>query len=62
MDKVIRFNLKTDCEDRAKLLDFCLKGKEQFLVIGWSRIYKEIANGETKKDRKISRFLRCCKK
>lgn len=56
MDKVIRFNLKTDCEDRAKLLDFCLKGKEQFLVIGWSRTYKEIVNGETKKIEKFQDF------
>ena len=56
MDKVIRFNLKMDCEDRAKLLDFCLKVKEKFLVIGWSRIYKEIANGKTKKIEKFQDF------
>ena len=61
MDKVIRFNLKTDCEDRAKLLDFCLNGEEQFLVIGWSRIYKEIANRETKKIEKFQDFYNAVK-
>lgn len=41
MNHVTRFNLKTACSDRSKLIDFCLKGKEQFLAIGWSYIYKK---------------------
>lgn len=41
MNHVTRINLKTDCEDRKALIDFCLKGDNQFLVIGWSYIYKE---------------------
>ena len=42
MNHVTRFNLKTACSDRSKLIDFCLKGKEQFLAIGWSYIYKKV--------------------
>ena len=44
MDKVTRFHLKTDCKDRKKLLDYCLNDDEQFLVIGWSYIYKDNEN------------------
>lgn len=49
MDHVTRINLKTDCDDRSELIDFCLNGDKQFLVIGWSYIYekgKEIKNFE----------------
>ena len=49
MDHVTRINLKTDCDDRRELIDFCLNGDKQFLVIGWSYIYekgKEIKNFE----------------
>lgn len=41
MIKVTRINLKTDCENRRELIDFCLMGDQQFLVIGWSYIYKK---------------------
>lgn len=41
MDHVTRINLKTDCSDRKKLMDFCLLGKDQFLAIGWSYIYEK---------------------
>lgn len=41
INKVIRINLKTDCENRKELLEFCLKGDKQFLAIGWSYIYKK---------------------
>jgi len=41
IDKVTRINLKTDCENRRELMEFCLKGDKQFLVIGWSYIYKK---------------------
>ena len=33
-----RVNLKTDTNQREKLIDFCLHGKNQFLAIGWSCI------------------------
>ena len=56
MDQVIRFNLKTDCKDRARLLEYCLNGRKQFLAIGWSYIYKEIENKETKKIEKFQEF------
>ena len=49
MDHVTRINLKTDCDDRSKLIDFCLNGDKQFLAIGWSYIYekgKKIKNFE----------------
>ena len=39
MDHITRINLKTDCEDRSALIDFCLNGDRQYLVIGWSYIY-----------------------
>lgn len=41
MDHVTRFHLKTDCDDRSELIDFCLNGDKQFLVIGWSNIYEK---------------------
>jgi len=41
MDHVTRINLKTDCEDRSALIDFCLNGDKQYLVIGWSYIYEK---------------------
>lgn len=41
MNQVTRINLKTDCEDRKELIDFCLHGEKQFLVIGWSYIYEK---------------------
>lgn len=42
MNYVTRINLKTACEDRRNaLIDFCLHGEEQFLVIGWSYIYEK---------------------
>ena len=41
MDHVTRINLKTDCDDRSKLIDFCLNGDKQFLAIGWSYIYEK---------------------
>lgn len=40
-DHVTRINLKTDCEDRSQLIDFCLHGDKQYLVIGWSYIYEK---------------------
>lgn len=50
MDYVTRINLKTACEDRKKLLDFCLNNPEkQYLAIGWSYVYdiqQEIKNYE----------------
>ncbi len=39
MDRIIRLNLKTDCADRAKLIDFCLNGEKQYLAIGWSYVH-----------------------
>ena len=41
MDHVTRFHLKTDCDDRSELIDFCLNGDKQFLVIGWSNVYEK---------------------
>ncbi|HEP1784742.1 TPA: ribonuclease D [Streptococcus suis] len=41
MEYVARINLKTGTEFRNELIDFCLKSDEQFLAIGWSRIYGE---------------------
>ena len=38
---VVRLNLKTDCNDRKELIDFCLNGKEQCLAIGGSYVYSE---------------------
>lgn len=36
----VRINLKTDCSDRQKLIDFCLNNeKQQYLAIGWSYVY-----------------------
>lgn len=35
-DYVTRINLKTATDQREKLIDFCLHGKNQFLAIGWS--------------------------
>ena len=35
-DYVTRINLKTATNQREKLIDFCLHGKNQFLAIGWS--------------------------
>lgn len=35
-DYITRINLKTATDQRAKLIEFCLHGKKQFLAIGWS--------------------------
>ena len=35
-DYVTRINLKTATDQRKKLIDLCLHGKNQFLAIGWS--------------------------
>ena len=35
-DYVTRINLKTDTDQREKLIDLCLHDKNQFLAIGWS--------------------------
>lgn len=35
-DYVTRINLKTATDQREKLIDLCLHGKNQFLAIGWS--------------------------
>lgn len=35
-DYVTRINLKTNTNQREKLIDFCLHDKNQFLAIGWS--------------------------
>lgn len=35
-DYVTRINLKTDTNQREKLIEFCLHDKNQFLAIGWS--------------------------
>lgn len=35
-DYVTRINLKTDTNQREKLINFCLHDKNQFLAIGWS--------------------------
>ena len=40
MEYVTRINLKTDTNERQKLVDYCLANeKEQYVVIGWSCIY-----------------------
>jgi putative ribonuclease D len=39
--RVTRINLKTDAKDRNELINFCLKGRVQYVAIGWSYIYKE---------------------
>lgn len=40
MDCVRRINLKTDCENREELLEFCLGNENQQCVsIGWSYVY-----------------------
>lgn len=44
MTRVTRINLKTPILDRSKLIDFCLHGKEQYVAIGWSSIYKDNAD------------------
>lgn len=36
-----RINLKTDTNQREKLIDFCLHDKNQFLAIGWSSVNVE---------------------
>ena len=41
MNYVARINLKTGTSYRNELIDFCLKGEQQYLAIGWSRIYGE---------------------
>lgn len=41
MNYVARINLKTGTSYRDELIDFCLKGEQQYLAIGWSRIYGE---------------------
>lgn len=40
MEYVTRINLKTDTNERQKLVDYCLGNeKEQYVAIGWSYIY-----------------------
>lgn len=39
MGYAMRIHLKTSCKNREKLIDFCLKGKNQYLAIGWSYVY-----------------------
>ena len=41
MNYVARINLKTDTPYRDELINFCLTGEQQYLAIGWSRIYGE---------------------
>lgn len=38
---VTRINLRTDAKDRNELINFCLKGRVQYVAIGWRYIYKE---------------------
>lgn len=40
-DYVTRINLKTATDQREKLIDLCLHGKNQFLAIGWSSVNVE---------------------
>lgn len=44
MDYVTRIHLKTDDRYRAAMIDFCLKREHQYLAIGWSYIYQNVAN------------------
>lgn len=44
MDCIFRINLKTATEYREELVNFCLNSNQQYLAIGWSRVYEE---GET---------------
>lgn len=37
---VTRIHLKTACNNRKKLIDFCLNGEEKYVAIGWSYVYK----------------------
>lgn len=39
MGYAMRIHLKTSCKNREKLIDFCLKGENQYLAIGWSYVY-----------------------
>ena len=39
-DYVARINLKPDCVDRKRLMQFCLEGEQQQIVIGWSYVYE----------------------
>lgn len=50
MNYVTRIHLKTDCDDRRALLDFCLHQNKQYLVIGWSNVYKEGTEIKSYKD------------
>ena len=50
MSRVTRINLKTDCENRRELIDFCLNSKNQYVVIGWSYIYEKVNNIKSYKD------------
>lgn len=36
MEKVYRIHLKTNCENRLELINYCLNRKENCLAIGWS--------------------------
>ncbi len=50
MEYIRRINLKTDCEDRRELIDFCLANDtKQYVAIGWSCVYSQ---GETFTDYK----------
>lgn len=44
MDCVRRINLKTDCKNRKDLMSFCLEGDEQYVVIGWSYVFRDNPN------------------
>lgn len=39
MEYVVRIHLKTSSKDRNELINFCLKGKKQYLAIGWSYVH-----------------------
>lgn len=41
MKYIVKINLKTATEYREELVDFCLSSNQQYLAIGWSRLYEE---------------------
>ena len=47
MDHVARIHLKRDDESiRRKLINYCLKGSEQYLALGWSRLSDGIESND----------------
>lgn len=44
MVTVTRIHLKTSCNSRKNLIDFCLNQDKQYLVIGWSGVYEKKPN------------------